>query len=242
VNVASPFRDVGQKERLVDRVVTEIERAIVAGQLTPETNLPPERVLALQLGVSRTVVREAVRILMAKGLLEARHGLGTRVRQVTRQQLAEPLSLLLQTSRGSITFEHLYQVCSILEIENAGLAAAQATPEDIDLLRQAVVAMESAQETPALLAARDAAFHLTLAKLTHNPLMVILIDSIFDVLREHILLMTPRLDPRYDILPYHIAIFERVAAKNEEGARQAMREHFRNDRENRRRVFGDGIE
>ena len=60
----SPFRTVGSKERLVDRVVNEVERLIFEGELEPETRLPPERDLAEQLGVSRTVVREAVHILV----------------------------------------------------------------------------------------------------------------------------------------------------------------------------------
>jgi DNA-binding FadR family transcriptional regulator len=238
MTLTSPLRAVGNRERLVDRVVAEVERAIIAGQLAPDTNLPPERELALQLGVSRTVVREAVRILVAKGLVEARHGLGTTVRRVTQQQIAQPLSLLLQTSHGSITVEHLYGVRSILEIEIAGLAAAQATPAEIEQLRTAYEAMVAAQELPALLAERDAEFHQSLARLTHNPLLVILSDSIFDVLREYLQRMAPRLDPHRNVLPYHWAIYEQVAANQVEGARQAMREHFRNDAENRRRVFG----
>jgi DNA-binding FadR family transcriptional regulator len=239
MTLTSPLRAVGNRERLVDRVVAEIGRAIIAGQLAPDTNLPPERELALQLGVSRTVVREAVRILVAKGLAEARHGLGTKVRRVTQQQIAEPLLLLLQTSHGSITVEHLATVRSILEIEIAGLAAAQATPAELEALRLAYEAMVAAKETPALLATRDAEFHQLLARLTHNPLLVILADSIFDVLHEYLHLMSPRLEPHRNVLPYHWAIYQQVAANQVEGARQAMREHFRNDLENRRRVLGE---
>lgn len=233
------FRTVGQKERLVDRVVAEIERAIVAGELAPETNLPPERTLAAQLGVSRTVIREAVRILVAKGLLEARHGLGTVVRRVSRQQLAEPLSLLMQTSQGAITFEHLYQVRSILEIEIVRLAAQQATAADIAALGRAVAEMEAAQEDAILLAEKDAAFHHLLATLTHNPLLMLLTDSIFEVLREYVLLMAPHLDPSQDVLPFHRSVYERVAARDVEGAAQAMHEHFCKDQANRRRLVDD---
>jgi DNA-binding FadR family transcriptional regulator len=63
--------------------------------------------------------------------------------------------------------------------------------------------------------------------------------SIFDVLREYFQLMAPRLNPQRNVLPYHWAIYERVAANDLEGVREAMREHFRNDLENRWRVFGD---
>src|SRR3990172_4915905 len=92
----SLFRSVGIKGGLVDRVVEEIQRVIVNGHLELGMKLPPERELAEELGVSRTVIREAVRILVAKGLLETRPGVGTIVRQVNRDQIVGPLSLLLQ--------------------------------------------------------------------------------------------------------------------------------------------------
>ena len=70
------FQNVGAKNRLVHRVVAEIERLITTGQLAPGMKLPPEREFAETLGVSRTVVREAMHTLTAKGLLASRHGSG----------------------------------------------------------------------------------------------------------------------------------------------------------------------
>jgi DNA-binding FadR family transcriptional regulator len=107
----SPFRMIGSKARLVDRVVNEIQGLIVEGKLQPGMKLPPEREFADQIGVSRTVVREAVHVLVTKGLLETRPGVGTTVRQVTREQVVEPLGLLLQAHDVSI--DNLHQVRSI---------------------------------------------------------------------------------------------------------------------------------
>ncbi len=230
------FRTVGTKERLVDRVVNELEELIVTGELEPETRLPPERDLAEQLGVSRTVLREAVHILVTKGLLETRPGVGTMVRLMTREQVVEPLGLLLRHhSGGEISFDQLHQVRSILEIEIAGLAAAQATDEEIAYLRQKVAEMEVVQNDLDLLATHDADFHSTLARMTHNPLLAILVESIRDLLQEYIILVTRYLDPRRENLPLHYKLFERIEARDVAGAREAMRENLDQMRRNTER-------
>lgn len=223
----NPFRTVGIKERLVDRVVKELEQLIIEGQLEPNTKLPPERELADQLGVSRTVLREAVRILVTKGLLETRHGVGTMVRQVTREQVVTPLNLFLRMQGGGeVSFDDLHQVRSILEIETAGLAASQATKEDINNLKKILADMVASQRDPEALASHDVNFHSAIAKTTHNPLLIVLIDSIRDLLQEYISRVTPYIDPQKDNLALHQKLLERIEAQDVEGARQAMRENL----------------
>jgi GntR family transcriptional repressor for pyruvate dehydrogenase complex len=225
------FRYVGIKGGLVDRVVGEIQRVIVDGQLEPGMKLPPERELAYELGVSRTVIREAVRILVAKGLLETRPGVGTLVRQVGRDQIVEPLSLLLQSQEGGISLDHLHQVRQILEVEIAGLAAVQATEEDIARLKQIVNRMEAAAGVPESFAALDGDFHQALARTTRNPLLVLLLDSIRDVMQA-VRLRVNRHPGLYErVMRDHTQIVERVAAKDARGARQAMREHLEHARD-----------
>lgn len=221
------FRAVGSKQKLVDRVVQALEELIISRQLEPDTKLPPERDLADQLGVSRTVLREAVRILVTKGLLETQPGKGTLVRKLTREQVVEPLSLLLRNhTGGEISFEQLYQVRSILEVEIAGLAASQASEADMAQLKQIVAGMEEAQNDVVTLAARDADFHSALAKMTHNPLLAILVDSIRDLLQEYVARVTPYLDPSQENLPLHQKLLERIEARDVAGARQAMQENL----------------
>jgi DNA-binding FadR family transcriptional regulator len=226
----SMFRNVGVQGGLVDRVVTEIQRVIVSGRLEPGMKLLPERELADELGVSRTVIREAVRILVAKGLLETKPGVGTIVRQVTSDQIVEPLSLLLQTQKGGISIEHLHQVRRMLEVEIAGLAALQATEEDITELRELLAEMESVTGIPEAFATKDADFHRGLARTTYNPLLIILLDSIRDLMQEVRLLVTRHPDLRQKVIPDHKKILERVAAKDPEGARLAMEEHLEHAR------------
>ncbi len=226
------FPTIGTKVRLVDRVVNEIQGLIVGGQLKPGAKLPPERELADKLGVSRTVIREAVRILVAKGLLETKPGVGTIVRHVTRDQIVEPLNLLVQIRNGGVSFEELHQVRSILEVEIAGLAASQATEADIAELEQLVAAMEATQNDTDVFAARDTDFHQALARMTYNPLLGLLLGVIRDLLEDYIALVTRHIDPARHVLPYHRQILERVAAKDVEGARQAMRAHLKQIRKN----------
>jgi GntR family transcriptional repressor for pyruvate dehydrogenase complex len=221
------FRAVGSKQKLVDRVVHALEELIISRQLEPDTKLPPERDLADQLGVSRTVLREAVRILVTKGLLETQPGKGTLVRKLTREQVVEPLSLLLRNhTGGEISFDQLYQVRSILEVEIAGLAASQASEADITRLKQIVANMEATQNDVVTLAVHDADFHSALAKMTHNPLLAILVDSIRDLLQEYVARVTPYLDPSQENLPLHQKLLERIEARDVAGARQAMRENL----------------
>jgi GntR family transcriptional repressor for pyruvate dehydrogenase complex len=149
------------------------------------------------------------------------------VRRLTREQVVEPLSLLLRShTGGEISFEQLHQVRSILEVEIAGLAASQASEADIAGLRRIVANMEVAQADVVKLAVHDTDFHSALARMTHNPLLAILVDSIRDLLQEYIARVTPYLDPSQENLPLHQKLLERIEARDVAGARQAMRENL----------------
>src|SRR5262245_61226435 len=106
------FKVIGQKDGLVDRVVKAIEDEILRGRLALGARLPPEREFSERLGVSRPVVREAVRILTTWGLLETRHGVGTTVRAVTRDEVVKPLTLFLRGRGQSVSIQHLHHVRS----------------------------------------------------------------------------------------------------------------------------------
>jgi len=217
------FPTVKSKERLVDRVVREVEKLIISGELAPETKLPPERDWAEQMGVSRTVIREASRILAARGLVETQHGVGTTVRQLTSRHVTEPLGLYLRTQgNGPISFQDLHQVRSILELEIAGIAAQSATDEEIVQLSQIFEGMAEAKEDVDLLAERDTEFHRMLARMTHNPLLFVLMDSIRELLREYIARVTIYLNPDEDNIRLHEMLLESIEARDSERARAAM--------------------
>jgi len=220
----STFRTLGNKGRLVDQVVDEIQSMVVSGKLAPGMKLPPERELAEQIGVSRTVIREAVQILVTKGLLDTKHGVGTVVCQASNAHFTESLNLLLLTH--GVTLDDLHHVRAILEVENARLAALQATREDISGLCQLLTEMETVKTDAKAFADKDAEFHTALAKTSHNPLMIVLLDSIREPMQEIRLSVSQYSDLFATVMPDHAAIVEQVAAGDPEGAQQAMRAHL----------------
>jgi GntR family transcriptional regulator, transcriptional repressor for pyruvate dehydrogenase complex len=222
------FRVIGRKDGLVARVIQAIEDQILDGRLEAGTRLPPEREFAESLAVSRPVVREAVRTLVTKGLLETRHGIGTTVKAITRDEVTLPLTLYLRTCGQEVNIEHLHQVRSILEVANAGLAAAQRTEADIVELTRLCDEMQSAADDAEQFAIKDSEFHWQLIHTTHNPLMMLLLDSVQKMTAE-VRTMVGRQPHLFDrVMPTHIRILECVAAQDPDGARAAMREHLDN--------------
>jgi DNA-binding FadR family transcriptional regulator len=220
------FQSVGSKSKLVDRVVDNIQTLIVDGQLEPGTRLPPERDFAERMGVSRTVLREAVRILVTKGLLETRHGVGTIVRHVTSDQFLEPLNLLLQTSDLSI--EQLHQVRSILEVGVVRLAAHKASTEDLAALRAILQQMTDSCGSTEYFVALGDLFHSALARATHNPLLVVLSGSIGAIMHAVRLQVHEHTELVHPAIPDHLRILEAIEAHDTEGAAAAMQAHLDN--------------
>jgi GntR family transcriptional repressor for pyruvate dehydrogenase complex len=212
------------KQRLVDRVVTDIQNLIVQGKLPVGAKLPPERELAELLGVSRTVIREAVRMLVTKGLLESKHGIGTMVRQVTQDQLVEPLSWLLQ--RNGATLDDLHEVRTLLEVEIAGVAATRASADDIARLQQVIVQMVAVRSNPPAFAAADGEFHQTLVAILQNPMLAVLLDSIRTLMAEIRLKVSRYSGFDTVVLTDHENILAAVQAHDKAAARRAMQEHL----------------
>jgi len=142
--------------------------------------------LAEQFGVSRTAVREAVKAMREKGLLEVQPGRGTFVTDLTggtTEVMRDSLSLIVKISLGN-DLGKLVQVRTLLEPGIAALAAEMATPLDLETMQQAVNVMDTAMTRTDAYVEADLAFHLALARATQNPLIPVLIDPIVDLLRE----------------------------------------------------------
>src|SRR3954468_23778083 len=127
------FEQVQREPRLSDKVAEMMLKTILSERLSVGDRLPSERELGEQFGVSRTVVREAVRALAAKGVIEVRTGSGLRVAAVDAAAVRESMSLFLHGV--GLDFEKVHEVRSLLEVHLAGLAAERASDEDIALLR-----------------------------------------------------------------------------------------------------------
>jgi GntR family transcriptional repressor for pyruvate dehydrogenase complex len=226
----SIYESIRRAPKLADRVAQQLQDLIGSQRLRPGDRLPPERDLAEMFAVSRTVVREAVRSLVAKGLLEVQTGSGTYVRDVAPEAVAESLGMLLRSSDGG--YDKVLEVRQLLEVEIARLAAERATTSDIAAMQQTLVELARTEGDPEAFARADVAFHAALARATQNELFLILHDSIFETLievRRKGAALVPGTVQR--ALYHHSDIFERVRARDPEGAQVAMRAHLEESRQ-----------
>jgi len=213
-----------KRGRLYEEIVNQIQDLIVQERLQPGNKLPPERQLIEQFGVSRTVVREAIRALEEKGLVEVKHGIGVYVSQLSSDSVSESIALLFQVRKSSLMA--LHEVREILEVEIAGLAAERATAEDKEemeeVLRYAAKVLDSTEES----LEADLRFHGLLAKATYNEVLPILLNPLAELLRESRRVGMEPPGSAEAPLQGHWEIFKAVKNKDKEQAREAMRRHL----------------
>ncbi len=219
-----------QRNKLYEQVADQIQELIVAESLRPGDKLPCERDLAQRLGVSRTVIREAIRVLCVRGLVTVKAGCGTYVRRPTPKDITAPIGLLLKLRQCPNTLNDLYEARCILEVECAGLAAERATDEDCAALEAALEAMKAHIADAEAFIHHDWMFHSALADATHNELFSVLLGVIGDLWREAALLTYQAPGAAESGLKYHRKILQRIRARDAEGARRAMHEHIRRSR------------
>jgi GntR family transcriptional regulator, transcriptional repressor for pyruvate dehydrogenase complex len=218
-------------DKLYKQVADQIEGLIVGESLCPGDRLPSERQLAEQLGISRTVVREAIRLLSVRGLVEVKPGRGTYIRALSPHDAAAPIALLLKLRQCPDLLDHVYEVRHMIEIEVAGLAAERATGEDHEVMEAAIEEMAAHIDDPEEFITHDLAFHSALAAATHNDLFGVLLNAISGFWSEAALLAYQAPGAAEDSLNYHRDILRHVKARDPEKARRAMCEHVRYSQE-----------
>ena len=222
-----------QNSRLYEQIVLQIEDSIHKGELKIGDQLPAERELAEQFGVSRTAVREAVKALREKGIVEAFPGRGTFITDGTSHGIRQSLDRMVKSGRPD-GFTFLVEVREILEPEIASLAAARAQEADLAAMREAISVMDAARQDPDAYIEADLDFHLSLAEAAANPLILSLIDSIVGILREQRIGIF-RVEGGPERGQYHHKrILHAIEHRDSQGAREAMKAHLGQVREDSR--------
>jgi GntR family transcriptional regulator, transcriptional repressor for pyruvate dehydrogenase complex len=209
---------------LVDTLVSQIE----SGELTPGQRLPTEQAIVAATGVSRTVVREALASLRARGLITTRQGLGAFV-----TESATPRSFSMDSKLGLIEGLQVFELRLGIEAEAASLAAVRRTEEDLSRLRTALAAISDAILASRSGAEEDFTFHRTMLLAAHNPYF----SRVFDVVGSAII---PQRRLRLDEMTErerglymrrlhgeHEAIVTAIARGDAKAARAASRSHLR---------------
>jgi GntR family transcriptional repressor for pyruvate dehydrogenase complex len=216
-----------REQRLYERVVEKVLELISSGAWKPGFRLPPERELSEAFGVSRTVVREAVKALEARGVLESSTGSGVLVRAVDFNMVSQSLETYMQLSNLADFEIRLNEVRQVLEVEMVALAAGRITAEQRKQLRDICGKMRVSGHSSKQMAELDFQLHMTLAEATQNELFKVLLAPLITQLRDQIILTWedfPR--PVNVVLDQHEAIVTAVESGNPEAARQAMVKHL----------------
>ena len=225
-----PLRTVPRRPaRLGTVVVNELLDRVVSGQLPPLSTLPNEPMLCEAFGVSRTVIREAVKVLEEKGLLHAKQGQGTTVAAVDDWNLLDPMVLaaLVRHDRELRILDDIVDVRRVLEKQMARQAAT--TADDAAVAEIAALLDQLAEQVvaPSQYILTDVAFHDAVMRASGNQLARAVVRTIHSEARaSNRYNGQPR--PRDCAVSYagHAAIYERIAARDPDGAAQAMSDHI----------------
>jgi GntR family transcriptional repressor for pyruvate dehydrogenase complex len=215
-----------RRDRLYEQIADQIQGLIVARSLQPGEKLPSERELAEQLGISRTVVREAIRTLTVQGLVKVKPGCGTYVQALSPAAAVASIKLLLKLRHTPESLDNLYEIRRMIEIEIAGLAAERATDEDRATLESAVDAMVANTEDPKAFTEHDLAFHAALAEATQNELFGALLSPISNLWLDVILISYHAPGAAEEGIEYHRQILSAIGAGDRERARRVMHAHI----------------
>ena len=219
----APHASTYTGRNLHGQVVNEMGRRVVSGGYAAGALLPNEEQLCLELQVSRTALREAIKVLAAKGLLEPRPRIGTRVRPRDQWNLLDPDILAWRCATGADAefLRHLSELREIIEPAAASLAATSRTPGQLAAIAAALQEMRDAPHIAQWIEA-DLAFHTAILRATNNPLLMPLAAIIGSAL-ESLLGVTARSAGDFKrALPDHQKVFEAIESGDTQGALHRM--------------------
>lgn len=212
--------DAAAAELVVDHVRGQIER----GELGPGDRLPPERELAVRIGVSRPSVRAGLRSLSAIGIAQTRHGSGTYIADGPPLLDSRPLSLL--AALHGFTPDQMFEARRVLEVGVAGLAAERANGEQVAAMAEEVTGMFASIEDPQGFLRHDIRFHRAVAMASGNPILASLVEMVSSLYFEQRRAALPRGRDLRETAIVHRNIYHAVRARDVDRARREMSGHL----------------
>jgi GntR family transcriptional regulator, transcriptional repressor for pyruvate dehydrogenase complex len=221
----SPFSTVKQR-KIPDIVYKQLVSLITSGHFKPGEKLPSERDMALELGVSRQSIREAIYRAKIEGLIEVKQGGGTFVISSIKETLRPPLSILLEEQVENI-FKFL-EIRKVIEGWCAEKASTTAKPADIKEMQAILSKMENAKLSDQRWEKADLSFHSAIAAATHNLIAMHVMEGLKDSFSEYFRVKKFRTKPeRKDLLlKQHKALFKAIKERDPRKAREKMLEHL----------------
>jgi GntR family transcriptional repressor for pyruvate dehydrogenase complex len=206
------------------RVVGHVEGLIARGRLRPGDRLPPERELALQVGVSRPTVRAGLRWLAAMGVVRARQGSGTFITDGPPR--IEPGSLGMLATLHGFTRDEMFEARRVLEVGVAGLAAERASPEQVAAMAEELMGLYASMQAPQAFLLRDVRFHQAVAAGSANPVLGALVDLVSALVYDRRRLTIERAQDLKESAEMHRRIYDAIRDHDPERARREMDHHL----------------
>jgi len=220
--------DIGKRESVVEAIAQALIAYIATKNLKPGDKLPSERELVEMVGASRLPLREALCILKGLGIVETKHGKGIFLRHLDTAALFGMLSPLLRT-QADIDVAHILQVRLHLEATIAELAADNRSDDNVAALADALEGMSDCLvDDRRAYIEHDMAFHQELARSTGNPIFLVFMASITDLLTELQFMYQDSVAYRQEAVKEHEGILRAVRDRAAGPAREAMQQHIRN--------------
>lgn len=218
-----------QKIPLYEQVADLLETQIL-NQLEDGDLLPSEQQLAEQFLVSRTIIREAEKLLKERGLIDSKAGKGTYVTRVQAQNIAVVVSRLIRMER--IDYISVFDMRKILEVEAAARASQNATPEEIEKMAEVLEKLKEPGLSEIEYSEYDFTFHYMVAQASGNPLLAVMTEAIGSLCREIISRAVQVSGGVEDAIWRHELILQMLSKRDEDGAREVMRGHLDKSQEN----------
>jgi DNA-binding FadR family transcriptional regulator len=225
-----PSTLLSRPARLGQLVVAALIEQIVSGRFPEGASLPPEPVLCQDFNVSRSVIRESVKLLEEKGLVVARQGQGTTVLPIDQWGLLDPLVLdaFIRNDRKLGVYDELIEVRAGLESQMARHAATRLTAAELDHLQGHIDGLEALLDDPPGYAAADLSYHDAIGRFSGQVLPRSILRTVQPIALSNSYYGATHRTRQDNVRSHrgHVAIFERLRARDAEGAAQAVATHI----------------
>lgn len=213
--------------RPYEQIVEQIEGAIRDNRYPRGAKLPTERELAESFGVSRSVVREAIKVLATSGLVESRQGSGTYVSNNPIPTITRAFTLSVSPDAESL--DHIFEFRRMLEVEAARLAAQRRSDDDLAAMSAAIDEFDPETDLDdfQLFASSDFAFHSAVARASKNPYLAIAVTTARDLQSDVVALFAGITGQMQIAVSHHKTIFAAIANGNADRAANEMDSHIR---------------
>jgi len=222
-----------RKTTVVEGVLTQLKEMMRSQAYPPRSKFPSERDMARQLGVSLPSVREALRTLAVMGVVDTRHGSGTRVADSSANVLKVPFEFLMMLDQPSVG--ELHQARELIEVYLAGQAARERTPGDLEAMESALGDMRAAFGDASAMIEPDVRFHEAIAAAAHNRVLERVMSCLHGAIRHSMEAGLAGVPDTKAVLNYHAEILEAIRGRQPEEARRSMMKHMAETAKEQRR-------